>query len=132
MPMPGPLSLASMAASMSDEDINLRKDYREEKIAALEKLTFDELREVEIPIPRNYNSHDQFNLSIRVLMMKRHGLFEDRMDEFKDAVRLSLAQSGSKLTEAIGDDEDEPTMVEMNPETDDEDGIDMFDGSEEE
>ncbi len=104
MPMPTPLSLASMAASMSDEDINVRKDYREEKITALEGLTFEELREVDIPVPRTLDAHDQFNFSIRVLMMKRHGLYEDRLEEFKEAARTTITNTPSKLTEVLSDD----------------------------
>lgn len=127
MPMPTPLSLASMAASMSDEDLNVRKDYREEKLENLERLTFEELREVDIPLPRQLSAHDQFNFSIRVLMMKRHGLYEDRVDEFKEAVRQSISHSQpnhSKNQNDDGNDDDHPG--------DDEDSVAMYAGSGEE
>ncbi len=87
MVMPPPLSLSTMAASMSEQAINEQKDYREEKLEALEKLTFEELRTVDIPTPQNLPPFERFNFSVRVLLMKRHGLYEDQVDDFKNAIR---------------------------------------------
>jgi ribonuclease E len=93
MVMPAPLSLSSMAASMSEKDINQQKDYREEKLETLEKLSFEELRNVDVPIPPNLSPFDRFNFSVRVMMMKRHGLYETRLDEFKTAIRDKVMNS---------------------------------------
>ena len=94
MAMPAPLSLSTMAASMSEQDINQKKDYREEKLEALEKLTFEELRNVDIPISQSLSPFERFNFSVRVSLMKRHGLYEDRLEEFKTAIREKV--TGSK------------------------------------
>jgi len=91
MVLPQPLSLSSMAASMSDQDINEQKDYREEKLEALEGIAFDELRNLDIPVPSGLPPFDRFNFSVRVALMKKHGLYESRLDEFKKAVREKIA-----------------------------------------
>ena len=108
MVMPPPLSLSTMAASMSEQAINQQKDYREEKLDALEKLSFEELRSVEIPIPMTMSPFERFNFSVRVTLMKRHGLYEDRLDEFKAAVRervtKSAAQAGKEDARTKKDD----------------------------
>ncbi len=90
MVMPAPLSLSTMAASMSEKDINQQKDYREEKLEGLEKMTFEELRTQDIPIPQDLHPFERFNFSVRVMLMKRHGLYEERMDEFKDAAKQKI------------------------------------------
>jgi len=87
MVMPAPLSLSSMAASMSDKDINEQKDYREERLEALKKLSFEELRGVDIPTPSNLAPFERFNFTVRVTLMKRHGLYESHEEEFKAAIR---------------------------------------------
>lgn len=101
MPMPTPLSLASMAASMSEEDLNERKDYREEKLAVVDKLNFEDFRKVDVPLPRGASPFEQFNFSIRVLMMKRHGLYENRLEEFKTAVRDQIT-GGDSSRDPVG------------------------------
>jgi len=90
MVMPAPLSLSTMAASMSEQDINQKKDYREEKLEALEKLSFEELRNVDIPISPNLTPFEKFNFSVRVSLMKRHGLYEGRLEEFKASIREKI------------------------------------------
>lgn len=90
MVMPAPLSLSTMAASMSEQDINQKKDYREEKLEALEKLSFEELRNVDIPVAQSLSPFERFNFSVRVSLMKRHGLYENRMEEFKSAIREKI------------------------------------------
>ncbi len=96
MVMPAPLSLSSMAASMSEQAINEQKDYREEKLDALSKLTFEELRGVDIPTPAGLTPFERFNFSVRVTLMKRHGLYETRLDEFKESLRDSIVKGRSK------------------------------------
>ncbi len=95
MGIPAPLSLSSIAASMSEEAINEQKDYKEEKLEALEKLSFDELRNVDIPVPQSLSPFERFNFSVRVSLMKRHGLFEDKAENFKNAIREKLTGGGS-------------------------------------
>jgi len=108
MPMPAPLSLASMAASMSEEDLNESKDYREEKLAELEKLSYEEVRGIDIPTPQKLSPYEQFNFSMRVLMMKRHGLYEERLDEFKDAVKEKImAKKGGRKPKPKQDSSEE-------------------------
>lgn len=97
MVRPAPLSLSSMAASMSEQAINEQKDYREEKLEALKKLSFEELRGADIPTPAELSPFDRFNFSVRVTLMKRHGLYESRENEFRDAVRESIMK-GNQLT----------------------------------
>ncbi|MCB1050500.1 MAG: Rne/Rng family ribonuclease [Acidobacteria bacterium] len=94
MPKPAPLSLASMAASMSEKDLNEKRDYREEKIEAVRAMTFDELRAAEIPVPSALSPFDQFNFTMRVLMMKRFGLYEGMTEVFKDAICEKVMGSG--------------------------------------
>jgi ribonuclease E len=94
MVMPPPLSLSTMAASMSDKAINEQKDYREEKLEALEKLSFEEMRGVEIPTPQSLTPFERFNFSVRVTLMKRHGLYEARSDEFQEAIKESIIKGG--------------------------------------
>lgn len=113
MPMPAPLSLSSMAASMSDEDLNERKDYRAEKIEALEKMTFEEMRTIDISTPKNLSPFDQFNFSIRLSLMKRHGLFEDRVDEFKEAARIKINGKNS-ASDSPADNDDSAPETEDN------------------
>ncbi len=106
MVMPPPLSLSTMAASMSDKAINEQKDYREEKLEALDKMTFEELRAIEIAPPVSLSPFDRFNFSVRVTMMKRHGLYEDRLEEFREAVREGILKGGRKIkldSDADGD-----------------------------
>ena len=111
MVMPPPLSLSTMAASMSEQAINEQKDYREEKLEALEKLTFEELRSVDIPIPQSLTPFDRFNFSVRVMLMKRHGLYEKQMGEFKDAIREKVMKgTASKV------DPDETSRAESEEE----------------
>lgn len=105
MVMPPPLSLSTMAASMSDKAINEQKDYREEKLEALEKMTFEEMRTVDIPTPQKLTPFERFNFSVRVTLMKRHGIFESRLSEFKEAIHESIMKGGAKKAP-------EPTLTE--------------------
>lgn len=98
MVMPPPLSLSTMAASMSDKAINEQKDYREEKLEALQKMTFEELRSLEFTTPQILDPLARFNFSVRVTLMKRHGLYEDRMEEFKLVIHESIMQGNSKIS----------------------------------
>lgn len=107
MVMPPPLSLSSMAASMSEQAINEQKDYREEKLAALDKLSFEELRNADVPVPNEATPFDRFNFTVRVALMKRHGLFESRMDEFKQSIR----------TKIMGEDKQEDDNQDGNEDT---------------
>ena len=107
MAMPAPLSLSTMAASMSEKAINEQKDYREEKLEALEKLTFEELRSVDIPIPQKLTPFERFNFSVRVTLMKHHGLYEDKMEDFKVAIKDSL-QKGNPIQKTTADEGAKP------------------------
>ncbi|MDJ0836149.1 MAG: Rne/Rng family ribonuclease [Acidobacteriota bacterium] len=128
MVMPAPLSLSSMAASMSEQAINEQKDYREEKLDALSKLAFEELRSVDIPTPAGLTPFERFNFSVRVTLMKRHGLYESRLEEFKESLRDSIVKGRSKdelpkpkeEIESEGgqsETEENPTPVAVAPET---------------
>lgn len=117
MVMPAPLSLSSMAASMSEQDINQQKDYREEKLETLSKLAFEELRTVEIPVPQSLPPFERFNFSVRVTLMKRHGLYEERMDEFKDAIKEKILQGSNKpdADEADAEPTEETVQTDETP-----------------
>ncbi len=112
MTLPPPLSLSSMAASMSEKDINEQKDYREEKLESLEGMTFEEIRNLEIPIPQGLQPYDRFNFSVRVALMKRHGLYEERGEEFKNAVRDKIMRSAGPAVKAEAEPEREETKEE--------------------
>ncbi len=117
MVMPPPLSLSTMAASMSDKAINEQKDYREEKLEALDKMTYDEIRAIEIPTPASLSPFDRFNFSVRVTMAKRHGLYEDRLEEFREAVRESILKGGRRIkldSDSEGDDQEMDDHDEQN------------------
>lgn len=122
MVMPAPLSLSTMAASMSEQDINQKKDYREEKLEALEKLTFEELRNVDIPVSQSLAPFERFNFSVRVSLMKRHGLYENRMEEFKTAIREKIAGSRPSAGKTSLELEETEDMDELD---DLEDGLEI-------
>lgn len=133
MPMPTPLSLAAMAASMSEEDLNEHRDYRAERIEALEATSFDALRTMEIPVPEGLHPFDQFNFSMRLLLMKRHGLFQQREQEFKDALRLKILGNKDKgvnaraVAELLSPDSQSRIALDEDAEYIDDDPRDMDD-----
>jgi len=106
MEVPPPLSLSSVTASMSEEAINETRDYREEKLKAIEDMSFEELRGQDIPAPKNLKPFDRFNFSIRVILMKKHGLYEDLAQDFKDALREKVKGLGKENQADIADIED--------------------------
>lgn len=95
MPKPPPLSLATMAASMSDQDLNEKRDYREERLEAVRAMSFDDLRSSEVPLPAGLSPFDQFNFTVRVSLMKRYGLYESLTDVFKEAICDKIQRTGS-------------------------------------
>ena len=119
MVMPAPLSLSTMAASMSEKAINEQKDYREEKLDALDKLTFEELRGVEVPVPGDLNPFEKFNMSVRITLMKRHGLYEGMMEDFKKAIRdnvIDTTQPVRPKKEPANQDAEETSVSESENE----------------
>jgi len=128
MVMPSPLALSTMAASMSEKAINEQKDYREEKLDALDKLTFEELRGVEVPIPTDLNSFEKFNMSVRITLMKRHGLYEGMLDEFKKAIRDNVINNTQPVARK-GEDEAEEEMEGFAAGGDERDDWDSVDES---
>lgn len=115
MVMPAPLSLSTMAASMSEKDINQRKDYREEKLETLEKWTFEELRNQDVPPPSDLNPFERFNFTVRVALMKRHGLFESKMEDFKDAIRSKITQDMDRVAQNQKGDDQGDDSVDLDP-----------------
>ena len=119
MEVPPPLSLSSVTASMSEEAINETKDYREEKLNAIEKMPFEELRGQDIPAPKDLSPFDRFNFSIRVILMKKHGLYEEMTDDFKNALREKVMELGKNGSGNFDEDSDRLDDNEDNDDNDD-------------
>ncbi|PIE89209.1 MAG: ribonuclease [Acidobacteria bacterium] len=122
MEIPPPLSLSSVTASMSEEAINEARDYKEEKLKNIEEMTFENLRGQDIPAPKGLSPFDRFNFSIRVILMKKHGLYENRTEEFKSALREKVV--------GISNDEEDGELLDddINLETDIDEGIENTEG----
>jgi ribonuclease E len=112
MEVPPPLSLSSVTASMSEEAINETRDFREEKLKTIEEMSFEDLRTQDFSPPKNLSPFDRFNFSIRVILMKKHGLYQDLQEEFKGALKekvKGLSQSDPQEQSPL-----EPGAIEID------------------
>jgi len=126
MEVPPPLSLSSVTASMTDEAINESRDYDEEKLNAIDKMTFEEIRGQDIAAPKDLSPFDRFNFSIRVILMKKHGLYEELADDFKAALKEKITGSiegSGDQSEDLEDDFEVDAQEDMDTESLDEDRI---------
>jgi hypothetical protein len=110
MELPPPLSLSSVTASMSEEAINRSRDFRQERLDAVEKMTFEELRGQDIQPPKTWTSLERFNFSVRVSLMKTHGLFQDLEQDFREALRVKILD-GEEVVAASTEDLEEDSLV---------------------